>query len=102
MSRRPECRGPHVRSGRPTVVLAAYAADPAVSSETGIGWLFIKAMACAVHPKGATVVVLTTPPSAAAIAESVYKLDGEVEVIPVGLPSWLSFLMKPQLARGAA
>ncbi|MEC5151138.1 glycosyltransferase [Cryobacterium sp. GrIS_2_6] len=84
-----------------TIVISAFAANPAMSSETGIGWSFIKVTAQLAMERGLDVVVVMNlrskgPVDAQLQAEG---LDGVVETIGIDMPPGLRVLKKPQLTR---
>lgn len=86
---------------QPAILVSAFAANPDMSSETGIGWLFVKVTGEIAENDGYTVFALMNERSAERVKRELASL-GLTTVVPVGIrmPRLLRFLeRKPQLTR---
>ena len=88
-------------SSRPTIAISAFAANPKMSSETGIGWSFIRTTAQNAVVRNAKVVAVTNLRSAEAIRKQLVSegLGDVVETIGLDMPKFLKFLKDPRLTR---
>lgn len=86
---------------REAVLLSAFAANPSMSSETGIGWQFIKATIMAVSDSQIHVVAIMNQRSAVVVREELARLGlaERVTVVGIDMPARLKWLLKPQLTR---
>jgi len=84
-----------------TIVLSAFAANPNMSSETGIGWSFIRATALNARKHDAKVVVVMNQRSVDPVNAQLKLegLDGIVEAIGIDMPRSLRVLKDPRLTR---
>ncbi|MBY4036024.1 glycosyltransferase [Rhodococcus fascians] len=88
-------------SGRPAIIISAFAANPDMSSETGIGWLFIKVASEIADKSDSSVYAFMNMRSAIRVQTELDRL-GISSVIPmgIGMPKALAFLERnPQLTR---
>ena len=86
---------------RQAVVISAFAANPDMSSETGIGWLFIKVTGELAQVRGFTVFAFMNSRSAVRVRAELDKLSlSSVVTVAVDMPAHLEFLERnPQLTR---
>jgi glycosyltransferase involved in cell wall biosynthesis len=86
---------------RPLVVLSAFACHPEMSSEAGIGWLFLKHLGRQAAARDVAVVAVMNGRSAVATEASLRNDAGgpNVEVVAIDVPKFLSFLRNPRLTR---
>lgn len=84
-----------------TILISAFAANPHMSSETGIGWSFIKTTAEVASRHGMNVIAIMNQRSSVVIDEELLRcgLDRTVKTIGIGMPEALRFLLKPKLTR---
>jgi glycosyltransferase involved in cell wall biosynthesis len=85
----------------PTIVLSAFAANPNMSSETGIGWSFIRATALNAQIHGAEVIAVMNSRSVQPVKDQLLLegLGDLVQTIGLDVPRVLSILKRPQLTR---
>jgi glycosyltransferase involved in cell wall biosynthesis len=87
---------------RPTaILLSAFAAHPEMSSETGIGWQFIRATIAATHESKIHVVAVMNQRSAVVVEFELQrlKLAHRVTVVGIDMPVGFKWMLKPQLTR---
>jgi glycosyltransferase involved in cell wall biosynthesis len=84
-----------------TIVLSAFAANPTMSSETGIGWSFIRATALSAATRDARVIAVMNKRSQAPVEQQLRAegLSHVVEAIGIDMPVYLKFLKDPRLTR---
>lgn len=86
---------------RKAVLISAFAANPRMSSETGIGWQFIEATIRAVADDEVHVVALMNYRSAVVVQAELERLElaDNVSVIGIDMPRGFKWLLKPQMTR---
>lgn len=86
---------------RPAVLISAFAAHPEMSSETGIGWQFLKATLSATREQGLEIVVLMNHRSSVVVQKELLHLGlaDRVTLVGVDMPAGLKWLLRPQLTR---
>lgn len=86
---------------RPAVLLSAFATHPEMSSETGIGWQFLKATISATARSGEHIVALMNHRSSLVVTAELKRLEllDRVTVIGIDMPVGFRWLLRPQLTR---
>lgn len=91
-----------ISPGEDVILLSAFAANPDMSSETGIGWIFTKAAGKVALERGIFVVALMNKRSAERVTIELNRLGlaEHVDAVGVQIPRFLSFLeTNPRLTR---
>jgi glycosyltransferase involved in cell wall biosynthesis len=83
------------------VVLTAFACHPGMSSEAGIGWIFLKHLAESCQDMGIPLTAVMNERSAKSSGAELERLclADNVEIIGLDPPQWLAFLRHPKLTR---
>lgn len=83
------------------ILISAFAAHPGMSSETGIGWLFIKATLNAAAMSNIHVVAIMNQRSAIVVQAELDRLGlaSGITVVGIDMPYGLKWLLRPQLTR---
>lgn len=89
-------------SDRPyALLISAFAAHPRMSSETGIGWQFIKATLAATVDADVHIVAVMNHRSSLVVRDELHRLglQGRITVVGIDMPRGLKWLLRPQLTR---
>lgn len=83
------------------ITLTMFAAHPAMSSEAGIGWLFLKHFATIADAEGFHITAYMNGRSAAGCAEQLSSIPGgdRVRLVAVDAPQMFAFLRDPRFTR---
>lgn len=86
---------------RSAVLISAFAANPQMSSETGIGWQFIVATIKAAAESDVHVVALMNHRSAVVVQAEVERLEStsNITIIGIDMPPGFKWLLRPQVTR---